>query len=259
MKTCRSIPASRRGGLLFKLLLVLGGLFVLAALAWVVLLPGIAASTIRSKTGFAVKIDKLSVNPFTANVQISGLVLNNPEGWPEAGFVDLRQFKADAELLSLLSNRFVADEVIVDVAQVTLVKNKDGVLNSEAFKDGLVGKGEAAGKEEPKAAGKKQEFLIRHLVLKFDKLVFADYSGRKPAVKNYDLNITRDLTNVDSVTKIISPFTGAALGVVTNAMGGLFKNSPDVLKELTGGLQDAGKKTGETLKSLFQSLEKKKP
>lgn len=258
MKTSPSLPASRRGGLLFKLLLVLGGLFVLAAAAWVVLLPSLAASTIRAKTGFAVKIDRLAVNPFTANVQISGLVLNNPAGWPEAGFVDLRQFKADAELLSLLSNRFVADEVIVDVAQVTLVRNKDGVLNTDAFKQGLVGPAEP-GKEQPKGTGKKQEFLIRHLVLKFDKLVYADYSGRKPSVKDYNLNLSRDLTDVDSVTKIISPFTGAALGVVTNALGGLFQNSPDVLKELTGGLQDAGKKTGETLKSLFQSLEKKKP
>ncbi|MBI2515767.1 MAG: hypothetical protein HYV95_02520 [Opitutae bacterium] len=258
MPTSPSIPVSRRGGLLFKLLLALGGLFILAAIAWVVLLPSIAASTIRSKTGFAVKVDKLSVNPFTASVQISGLVLNNPEGWPETGFVDLRRFTADAELLSLLSNRFVADEVVVDVAQLTLVKNKAGVLNAEAFKDGLAGKAEP-GQEAPKGGGKKQEFLIRHLVLKFDRLVFADYSGRRPVVKNYDLNLSRDLTNVDSVTKIISPFTGAALGVVTNALGGLFKDSPDVLKELTGGLQEAGKKTGETLKSLIQSLEKKKP
>lgn len=258
MKTCRSIPASRRGGLLLKLLLALGGLCLLAVIAWIVLLPSIAASTIRAKTGFAVKIDQLAVNPFTANVRISGLVLNNPEGWPETGFVDLRQFKADVELLSLLSHRLVADEVIVDVARLTLVKDKTGRMNAVAFKEGFAAR-EETGKESPKSSGKKPEFLIRHLVLKFDKLVYADYSGRKPSVKNYDLNLTRDLTEVDSVTKIISPFTGAALGVVTNALGGLFKDSPDVLKELTGGLQEAGRKTGETLKSLIQSLEKKKP
>jgi hypothetical protein len=258
MKTCRSIPVSRRGGLLFKLLLALGGLCILAAIAWIVLLPSIVASTIHAKTGFAVKVDKLSVNPFTANVQISGLVLNNPESWPEAGFVDLRQFKADVELLSLLSHRFVAEEVIVDVARLTLVKNKSGLMNAVAFKEGFAAKEETR-EGGPKSRGKKPEFLIRHLVLRFDRLVYADYSGRKPSVKNYDLNLTRDLTDVDSVTKIISPFTGAALGVVTNALGGLFKDSPDVLKELTGGLQEAGRKTGETLKDLIQSLEKKKP
>jgi hypothetical protein len=242
---------------LVKSAFVLGVLLALGSVLWIVLLPTIAASTIRSRTGFAVQVEQLSVNPFTGNVRLSGLVLKNPAGWPEAAFVDLRKFSADVELLSLLGSKFIADEVVVDLAQLTLVRNKDGVLNAIAFKAGLTG--EVAAGQSSAGGGKSPQFLIRHLVLKFDKLVYADHSGRQPVVKDYNLNLNRDLTNVDSLTKIISPFTGAALGVMSDAFGRLFKVQPDLLQESVNTLQESGKKTGETLKSIFQSLEKKKP
>jgi len=242
---------------LVKLLLFLGVLAVLGSILWVVLLPTVVASTVRSRTGFAVQVDKLSVNPFTANATIRGLVLKNPEGWPVAEFVDLREFRADVDLLSLLGSRFIANEIVVDIAQLTFVVNEQGTMNAVAFKEGLSGTG-AAGGAKP-AAKPKREFLIRHLVLRFDKLVYADHSGRKPSIKEYILNLRRDMKEVDSVTKIISPFTGTALGLVTNTLSGMFKGRPDLLKELASPWQDAGKKTGEKLKGLLDSLDKRRP
>jgi hypothetical protein len=240
-----------------KLAFVLGALLVLGCVLWVVLLPTVVTSVIRSRTGFAVQVDKLSVNPFTGDARISGLVLRNPAGWPEAGFVDLRQFTADVEVIPLLADKFIADEITVDLARLTLVRNKDDVLNAMAFKDGLTGGHEAG--QAPTGGGKATSFLIRHLVLKFDKLTYADYSGPRPVVTDYNLNLTRDLTNVDSVTKIVSPFAGAVLGVMSDLFGRLFRVPPSFLEQSVAPLQEAGKKTGETLKSIFQSLEKQKP
>jgi len=240
-----------------KRALVLGLLLLVGCILWVVLLPTVVAAAVRSRTGFAVQVEKLSVNPFVANARISGLVLRNPAGWPEASFLNLRQFRADVNLLPLLADKFDADEIVVDVEQLTLVRNQDGVLNAMAFKDGLTGGHEAG--STPTAGGRKPTFLIRHLVLKFDKLTYADYSGRSPVVKDYHLSLQRDLTNVDSVTKIVSPFAGAALGVMSDAFGRLFKVPPGLLEQSVAPLQEAGKKTGETLKSILQSLEKKKP
>lgn len=238
-----------------KALLVAGMVFAVMAMLWVVLLPTVVAMTIRTRTGFAVKVDRLSVNPFTAHVVIKGLVLKNPEGWPVADFVDLRDFRAEISLLSLLGDRWEAKEVLVDVARLTVVRNQQNTLNAVAFSDAWSGPAPAS----PKPAGTKPQFLIRHLSLKFDKLVYADYSGGKPSTKEYDLNIRRDLREVDSVTKIISPFTGSALTLFTDVLRGSFKRNPTVLNELTGGLMDAGKKTGEVIKGLIDSLEKKKP
>ncbi|MBP6865911.1 MAG: hypothetical protein KBC32_11680 [Candidatus Didemnitutus sp.] len=259
MKTHLQTPNAHRGGFLAKVLLVLALLAVVAAIVWVLLLPRIVATTIRSKTGFAVKIDRLSVNPFTAKVQLGGFVMQNPEGWPEATpFVELREFRADADLFPLLGGKLMADEVVVDVAQVTLVKNKDGVLNAIAFKDGLTGPAsqEPAPKEK---SGAKTEFLIKRMVVKFDKLTYADHSGRKPSVKEYNLGINRELTNVDSVADLVSPFSGAAFGVVTDAVGGMVAGGKDALIGAGKLLQDGGAKAGETLKGFMQSLDKKKP
>ncbi|MFI5337862.1 MAG: hypothetical protein ACHQ5A_13825 [Opitutales bacterium] len=263
MRSVPSLPPVRRGGVLFKLLLLLAVLGALAAAAWVVLLPSLVVSTIRSRTGFAVKVDRLSVNPFTATVQLDGLVLENPPGWPESGFVELRHFHADADLFSLFSDRWVADEVTLDLARLTLVRHRDGMLNAQAFKEGLAGRPVPS---TPGARGARRGFLIKHLAMQFDQLVYADYSGRKPVVRNYQLALRRDLTNVDSITKIISPLTGAALGLVSELAGRMFPSRPDLLpgpagqlQDAAGTLQDAGRKTGEIVKGLMQSLEKKKP
>ena len=257
MKWLRGGDCSARGGLLVKLLFFLGVLFGLAAVLWVVLLPTLAASTIRSRTGFDARIESLSINPFTANVALTGLVLQNPDGWPQRDFAEMRGFSAEASLFSLLmGDRYVAEVVRIDLAQVTLVRNQQGVLNAVAFQNGFSGARPAG---PTTTAGAKKGFLIKHLVLKFDKLVYADYTGRKPVVKEYDLMVSRDVENVDSVTKIISPLTGSTLGLVGNTLGGIFRTRPDLLGETTGLIQDAGKKTGEKLKGLLDTLDKRKP
>jgi hypothetical protein len=252
----RSTQRTDRGALLAKLGVGLGLLALVGVLGWVFFLPRIVAGVIRAKTGFVVQVDQLSVNPFSATVALSGLVVRNPEGWPSGDFLEVRAFRANAELFSLFSDHLVADEVFVDVPQLTLVRNQQGVLNAVALKDGF--KSEAKQAQTPKKPA--PQFLIKRLSFKFGRLVYADYSkGGKPDIRDYDVNLTRELRDVDSVAKLIDPFRGTlAMGVITDTLTGLFKNSPDLLKQLTDTIQDAGKKTGEVLKGLLQSLEKKK-
>ena len=254
MHSCAGMPSSRRGGLLLKLMFFLVLLGVFATALWWALLPSIVVSTVRAQTGFVLKIEELSVNPFTGHVELSGLVLQNPDGWPAPAFVELRRLRAEMSFFSLFTDQFVADELSVDIAHVTLVRNAPGTLNAVAFHDGLFGT------DKPAVPAKKQTFLVRHLVLKFDRLTYADYSGRRPARTDYSLNLQRDLHGVDSFTKIISPLTGSALSLVANALGGMFKGRPDLLPPRPAdALRDAGKKTGETLKGLMDSLDKKRP
>jgi len=213
------------------------------------------AAQVRSRTGFSVQVEHLAVNPFTAKVAIRGLVMQNPPVWPDSAFVDLREFRAEADLFSLMGDRFVAETIVVDVAKLTLVRDAQGKLNATVFSDGLTGKQP----DESAPGDTKQKFLIKHLVLKFDKMVYIDHSGVKPLTKEYDVKLNRDLRDVDSVAKIVSPFTGSMLGLMSDALGVPFRASPDRMKDLAGSLQEAGKKTGEKLKGLLDSLDKKKP
>ena len=249
------VPRSRHGGFLVRGLLLVAVLGVILVAAWIVLLPGITVSTIQARTGFVVKVEQMSVNPFKGKVNIEGAVVENPIGWPTHEFITMRRFQVEAELLPLLRHRFVANEVIVDIESLSLVRNKEGQLNTDAFRTGIVGPTPKPEPSQPKGEGAKTEFLIQHLVLKFDRLVVADYSGNKPVVKEYDLHLSREMRNVDSLTKLVSPF----VGVVLDASGKLFNMAPDSVSGALNTLQQAGKKTGESLKKLFQSLEKKKP
>jgi uncharacterized protein involved in outer membrane biogenesis len=249
------IPSSSRGGCLIRSLLIIAVLGLILVAVWIVLLPGIVVSTVQARTGFVVKVEQMSVNPFTGLVNIEGAVVENPIGWPSPEFITLRRFKVDAELFPFLSHRFVANEMIVDVEKLSLVRNGEGQLNTDAFRTRIAGAKDKAGPSQPSAASPKTEFLIRHLVLKFDRLVLADYSGKKPLIKEYDLKISREMRDVDSVAKLINPFVGVAL----DASGKLLDLAPSSLGDAVNTLQQAGKKTGESLKKFFQSLEKKKP
>lgn len=251
---------AQKASVLGKLLLVMAIVFVLGAIAWALLLPRVVAAQIHSQTGFNVTVDHLSVNPFTANVEIDGLILKNPAGWPVDNFLELRQFKADGSLSSFFSNRIVANEVILDVARCTVVRDKKGAINATVFSDALTGKNTApaANTAQPKPAAKTKEFLIKHMVLKFDTLVYADYSGEKPATKEYDLKLNSELHDVDSVAKIVKPITSASIGVLADALNGAINGRTNLLKDATGAIENAGKKAGEKLKGLLDSLDKKK-
>ena len=247
-------PASkRRRRWLWVSLGVVGLLAVLIPVLWVTLLPNYLAATIRSRTGFGVRMGEFSANPFTGRVHIRDLVLTNPPAWDGDSFVELREFDAKSSVRALLAGRYSAEVMVVDVAQVNLVKNKEGVLNARAFKDGLKG---SAGDSNP--AGSKA-FLIKRLALKFDTLTYNNHADLLPGTRKYHFKVDTELEDVDSVAKLLAPFRGAGLGLVTDTIGNLFRGSTDLLKGTADMIGDAGKKTGKTLKGVLDSLDKEKP
>ncbi len=247
----------RRGGCVTKLILVLAVMAVLVGVAWWLLLPRLIVSTVRAKTGFELSVEKLSINPFTANVAIKGLVLQNPADWPARAFVELREFRADAKLFSLFGSRIEAEEVVVDVAHVTLVRNAQGQLNAVRFKDGFAGEPAAKEPAPQDKTGPASPFLIKRLVVRLDRITYIDHSGRRPVTKEYPLAINREVRDVDTVAKLISPLYTANVAVVTEALGGMFKDSVELLKETTGALKEAGQKAGEAVKGLLDKLKPK--
>lgn len=251
---------SQTGGALGTLLVLMATLFVIGAIAWVLLLPKLVVSQIHAQTGFNVTVEHLSVNPFTANVEIDGLVLKNPTGWPVDNFIELRQFKADGSLVSFFSSKIVANEVILDVARCTVVRDKKGDVNATVFSNALNGKSPSltANPAPSQPAATTKKFLIKHLVLKFDTLVYADFSGTTPTTKEYDLKLSSDLRDVDSVAKIMKPITSASVGVLADVLTGALNGRTNLLKDATGAIGDSGNKAGEKLKGLLDSLDKQK-
>lgn len=129
--------AGNRGGTLMKLLVFLVVFGCVVAAAWVYFLPVVLTSALQKHTGFRVKVTQLAFNPFTARVDLTGLVISNPPGFPRPHFIEVTSFNANAQLKTLFSNHPVFDYARVEVAYVALVRDADGVLNSQLFNDRL--------------------------------------------------------------------------------------------------------------------------
>lgn len=134
-----AMAAKCRGGCLVKVMIFGVVLAAVGALAWMLLLPILVTAQIRARTGFEVSVASLSCNAFTGRLIMRGLVLGNPRTFPARDFVELQEFRAEAELGSLFSERLVLDALTVDFRKVMLVRRADGRTNAEVFRENLMG------------------------------------------------------------------------------------------------------------------------
>ena len=252
--------ARHRGGLLARLLAAFVVFLAVAALAWMLLLPVLVTSMLRNRTQFGVTVQSLSVNPFGATVHLRGLIIENPATFPTPDFVQVREFRATGGIFALFSDRPVIDEAVVDIAQVTLVKNQAGQRNAALFQERLASAPAPTGAGMPPpvagSAPKTREFLIRHLEMRFDKLRLVDASGGQPGTREYDLGIRQTYENVTTPVQIAVPILGqlaARGGVIGDLAGQLGTDALETAKKTGEVLKDAG----AALKGFFQSLEQK--
>ena len=126
-----------QGGAMMKLLLFLVIFCGVISAAWIYFLPVILTSTLQKHTGFDVKVTQLTFNPFNAKVDLTGFILSNPPGFPRSDFIEVTSFNANARLKTLFSDLPEFDYARVEVAYVAMVRNADGVLNAQLFRDRL--------------------------------------------------------------------------------------------------------------------------
>lgn len=256
---------------MFKLLVFLAVVFAFAALAWMLFLPVVVTSQLRARTGFDATLGQLSVNPFTGEIEVRSLVLTNPPTFPVKEFLELRTFRANANVLSLFSDQPVFDTMTVDIATVTLVKNREGATNAEVFQRHLQA-APAGPLPKPKSAptGDRSRgglggkaFLVHRLSLRIDQLVVADHSLRQPRVQDFRLGIDQKYEEVSdlqqifapAVLKNLAPVAAAAAGLLPGDWGGALRDATKSSAEL---LKEAGRKAEVQVKGFFDALEESK-
>jgi len=228
--------ASRRGGILFKFMLLLAAGFALAALAWMTLLPYVVASRLRQSTGFDVAIQTLMFNPFTGVIRVQGLVVNNPPTFPEPEFLQIRACDAVVDMTSLLTDQPVIDRLSLDIGLVALVKRPDGQTNMDVFR-GYLEKG-----AEPSAGAPAKKvtnaFLIKQLRVRFDRLQLADYTRREPVHRDYEVKLDRSFTHVTDSRELLLPDSLNQLFALGGSVGSLL---PGEVNRLLDNLLRSGK------------------
>lgn len=247
-----------RGGAVFKALVFLAAVFAVGALAWMLFLPALFVAQLRERTGFGVELRSLVANPFTGTIELRGLRLANPAAFPGRDFLQLREFRLRAEVATMFSGRPVFEEVVIDIAQLTLVKAADGRTNTGAFQRGFA---------VPAADRKAPRFLIRRLTLRLDRLIVADHSGPGPVVRESDPGINCTLTNVTDLQPLLPVEVWESLAPVGAALGGLMPGdlgaawraaAKDAARAGAAGLREAGLKAGEKAKGFLEALEESK-
>jgi uncharacterized protein involved in outer membrane biogenesis len=231
------LPATR-GGILPGLLALVAAGAALIALAWMLLLPAAVTTHLRQRTGFDADVQSLMVNPFTGRVVARGFVLGNPPTFPRHEFLQLREFEAEAEILSLFTDRPVIRRLRLDVSLVALVKREDGRTNTQVLQGYLAGRTTAV------PPGPRRPFLIRKLELKIDRFMLIDHSRRDPVVRDYLLLLERTFENVADTRQLLLPVSLDELFTLGGAVGNLLP------ADLTGAIDRALRSGTEVMREL---------
>jgi len=248
---------------MLKMLMCLVCAAAMLVLGWMLFLPGLLTSVIEKRTGFITRVDSIYANPFKGEINLRGLVMVNPAGFSHAEFLDLRQFTAKADLLSLFGDHPVIDMSTIDVARVTVVTNAQGVNNMDLLSrrlawlpDKTASKGKTAAVSTDDSPLK---FLIRHLDVHLGEIVVVNDSGKTPATHLNPLNFQHTYTNVTSADKFLAETAPSLNGVALATLlpGDTGKALDDATQRALPRQTYAFRRAGESGRSAMPTLEEK--
>ncbi|MBU1006667.1 MAG: DUF3568 domain-containing protein [Candidatus Omnitrophica bacterium] len=153
--------------------------------------------------GAPVKIDGLSLGIVNQSINIKGFKIYNPKGFPKGILVDIPIIKVKYDLPALLKKKLHLREIVIDLKEVAIVKNKDGKLNVDSLK--VAQKEDKSPDKKPKEkASAQMPMQIDLLNLSIGKAVFTDYSkGENPSVEVFDLGVKeRIYKNITSAQQL---------------------------------------------------------
>jgi hypothetical protein len=161
-------------------------------------------AAVTAATGFPLEVDSFSLGLTDSRVEAGGMRLRNPSGFEDPRCIEIPRLVADMELASLFGSRPHAEEIVLDLKEVVVVRNAAGETNLDRLK-ALGGGGGGGGGE----AAPAKEFQCDRLELGIGKVVFLDYTRAvdgKPRRDEWDLAIKeefRDVTGAGQIVKIV--------------------------------------------------------
>ena len=202
-------------------------------------------------TGLKLRMGGMDLGIINTSVKIKNLKLYNPAGYKDRVMIDMPGAYVKYDLMSIFSGKVHIEDMAIYLKEFVVVKNEKGELNLNALKMVKSGKGEAA----PAEKGKAPEIRIDKLQLKIDKVVYKDYSaGGEPSVKEFDINLNEQYSNIDNPTALASLIVVKALmntsissvsnfdikglqGTVSNTLGTAGKLTAEAVGSMGGVLQ----------------------
>ena len=128
-----------------KVLRWLGGglllLLVLGIAAWFVkdsILKSFTERRLRQETGLIIEIGQFKTDLTGSSLRLKDLRVLNPLGFGSAAFVDIPEGFCVLELRRAKTNEVHFKELKIHLAELNLIKNKQGLLNLESVKESIL-------------------------------------------------------------------------------------------------------------------------
>ena len=183
-----------------KVLLIL--LVVIVGLAGLTLfrdliLRSVVAGAASKIVGAPVHIEDLSFSLMKSTLRLKGFRIDNPSDFPNGVLVSIPTIQVTYDRPSLLKKKIHILKAEIDLKEVGLIKNKDGVLNVDSL--AIVKKQRADSKPST-----SMPLQIDLLTLGIGKIVNKDYThGAEPIVKVHDMNIHKSYKNITSAEQLV--------------------------------------------------------
>lgn len=145
--------------------------------------------------GTDVRVGGLSFGILRPSVRVRAFKIDNPQGFPKGSMLDITEAGVDYDLPALLAGKLHFPLVILDLNEMVVIKNPDGVLNVDALK--VAGKKETAPVKKQEKPSEPFSLEIDVLRLNVNRVIFKDYTrGKEPLVQVFDVNL-KDKTYKD--------------------------------------------------------------
>ncbi len=217
-----------------------------------------AENAVRVVTGLKLQIDVFKVGLLRPIVDIRGLTLFNPEGYPDKTMVDLPEIFVDYDLPAIITGNIHLRQMRIELKEFIVVKNRDGQLNLDALK---VVKSQKEGvRPQETGEGKPIRIQIDDLRLKVGRVVYKDYSkGPTPVVREFNINIDEKYTDIKDPYALVSlivvrTLTNTTISQLANFdIGGLKSGLTDTLSNAQSMVTETASMAQETVKKATEN------
>jgi len=123
---------------------VIRGLLVVCALmvaAWLLkdsFFRTLAERRLREKTGLTINIGQLKVNFISASVALREITALNPPGFGDTMWLHVREASGAFDVQQAKTNRLHFNELKFHLAELTVIRKPNGLLNLEAVKESIL-------------------------------------------------------------------------------------------------------------------------
>ena len=214
----------------------------------------------KKMTGFPLEIGAVDIGLFSGTFEVRDFKLMNPAEFHGGTFVMIPLVRVDYVTLSFLRGAPHIKELIVNVAEVDLVKNEKGEANAtvlqnraESISGGsskppsadTSGTASSAPKEE-----RKMPYRVDLVKVHIGSVIKRSFSSDGKSSENkITLNVDatyKDINESSSITKLVMDTVFGQLGAVAGEM----------IKGAGSAVKDAGQTLQKTGKGLFDNLKK---